>query len=131
MTSNFIYLENQTNKVFNYDQNKHLIDLLQFRPWIENNLEFSFARSYVIDNDWSFAGGLDLYYLDRINYKKFFNEKKHNNNIRIEARLTKRFKNIYISFGGFKTKTICLELNHYITTNLVLNHLQNHIVKFI
>ena len=80
MQYNFIF------KNYNYKFNENFINIdqslilegTQEKPWIENIINLSFIRSYILSDKWSLAGGVDFFYLDRINYIRNFDEKEKN-----------------------------------------------------
>ena len=49
-------------------------EITQENPWIENNLRLSLIRSYALEKNWSLAGGIDILYLNRLNYKRAYND---------------------------------------------------------
>ena len=116
--TNYINFNNTLNDAFKGYIKNFASEIPQENPWIENNLKLSLIRSYAFEKKWSLAGGIDILYLNRLNYKKAANEKDNNSNIKLEARLTKKFNNFYITIGGYNSLNYMLGIEPLFYNNL-------------
>ena len=124
--SNYIDFDNTLNTTFLEYEKDFSTEIPQENPWIENNLKLSLTRSYALKNNWSIAGGVELFYLNRLNYKKASNEKENNSNIKFETRLTKRLNDYYITIGGFNSLNYLLGLEPLLYNNLSHKSFNQH-----
>ena len=98
---NFIF------KNYNYKFNENFINIdqslifegTQEKPWIENIINLSFIRSYILSDKWSLAGGVDFFYLDRINYIRNFDEKEKKIKSKNTSKLNKKIREHFLILG--------------------------------